>query len=75
MIRDPKEVSLGEVMAVIEGRRESHDSSLTVRSPTSQALLQVWREVASTQRNMLASITLDELLEKVPEQNEEMYYI
>ena len=75
LIRDPKEVSLGEVMSVVEGSRGLIESSATVKTPISDSLAQAWTEVATTEKDMLDAITLADLLEEATGQTEDMYYI
>jgi Rrf2 family protein len=77
LAKPPKEVSLGQVMDVIDGSTDENvqPSSASPDSPAVRVLLQAWREVAAVQRKMLDGITLADLLERVKEQNEQMYHI
>jgi Rrf2 family protein len=77
IVKPPKEISLGQVMDVIDGSTEENaqPSSASPDSPAVKVLTQAWREVAAVQRKMLDDMTLADLLERAKEQNEQMYHI
>lgn len=77
LVKPPKEISLGQVMDVIDGSTEENaqPSSASPDSPAVKVLTQAWRDVAAVQRKMLDDITLADLLERAKEQNEQMYHI
>jgi Rrf2 family protein len=78
LIKLPQEVSLGQVMEVIEGAGEENGQPTSAASPDSPAvkvLQQAWKEVTDVQRKMLEGITLADLLERAKEQEEQMYHI
>ncbi len=77
LIKPPQEVSLGQVMEVIEGSSEEngHTSSASPDSPAVKVLMQTWQDVNHVEHDMLNKITLAELLERVKSQDEQMYYI
>jgi Rrf2 family protein len=77
LIKPPQEVSLGFVMEVIDGTTEESNktSSASPDSPAVKVLLAAWQEVAAKEREMLQNINLAELLERVKEQDEQMYHI
>ena len=66
LIRPPEQVSLDEVMRVIEG--PASDSGPVCRaspdSPAVKALLKAWQDVAAKRREMLQGITFAELLDR-----------
>ena len=66
LIRPPKQVSLDEVMRVIEG--SASDSGPACRaspdSPAVKALLKDWQDEAANRREMLQEITFAELLDR-----------
>lgn len=77
LIKPPEDISLGQVMDVIEGYSDEN-GKMTNASPDSPAvkvLVQAWREVNTVQRQMLHDISLAELLERARGQDEQMYYI
>ncbi len=77
LIKPPQEVSLGQVMDVIEGSSEENGqtSSASPDSPAVKVLMQTWKDVSHTEHEMLGKISLAELLERVKSQDEQMYYI
>jgi len=77
LLKPPEEISLGQIMDVIDGLL-AEDCQTSTASPDSaavKALSQVWRDVAATQRNMLNSITLANLVERMKESDQGMYHI
>jgi Rrf2 family protein len=77
LIRPPEQVTLGEVMQVIEGTSKSNGQSTSASpdSPAVKALVQAWKEVDAVQRAMLNKITFAELLERAKGHDDRMYYI
>jgi len=77
LIKPPQEVSLGQIMEVIEGSPDENGqpTAASPDSPAVKVLQQAWQDVTAVQRRMLAEITLAELLERAKEQDEQMYYI
>ena len=76
--RPPEQVSLGEVMRVIEGASNKRNGTTTSASPDSpavKALSQAWAHVDEVQRDMLNKITFAELLEQARGHDDRMYYI
>ncbi len=77
LIKPPQEVSLGQIMEVIEGAPDANGQSTSASpdSPAVKVLQQAWQAVTAVQRQMLNEISLAELLEQAKEQDEQMYYI
>jgi Rrf2 family protein len=78
LIKPPDQVSLGEVMDVIEGSTNGdgqQTSSASPESPAVKVLMKAWKDVQQVERQMLHEISFAELLEKAREQDEQMYYI
>ena len=77
LIKPPNEVTLGEVMAVIEGQEGEVTSTTSTndRSPTARVLVDAWREVSRVQRETLTSITFGDLVKRIKRQSENMFYI
>ena len=77
LIKPPEEVSLGEVMEVIEG--SAHDNgqgtSASPDSPAVKVLMQAWRQVSAAEKDLLRAINFAQLLERAKGQDEQMYYI
>lgn len=77
LINPPEDVSLGQVMEVINGstKGNGHSSSASSDSPAVKVLMQTWQEVSSVERKMLRQISLAELIERARARDEQMYYI
>jgi Rrf2 family protein len=77
LVRPPREISLGQVMEIIDGSMEdkAQPSSASPDSPAVKVLMQAWKDVAAVQRKMLDEITLADLLERAKGQYEQMYNI
>ena len=77
LLKPPEEISLGQIMDVIDGllAEECQTSTASPDSSAVKALGHVWRDVASTQRNMLNGIALANLVERMKETDEGMYNI
>lgn len=75
LARDPADVSLWEMMVVIEGAEAFQGSALTSDSPVARVLAETWGTVARVEREMLAEIRLADLVERTRKQAEHMYYI
>ena len=68
LIKKPSEVSLGQVMEIIDGRSKGGRGKVCSGSPDSPAvkvLLQAWQEVDAVQRDMLQKMSLAGLLERM----------
>jgi Rrf2 family protein len=74
--RPPEQVSLGEVMQVIEGAKNNgQTSAASPDSPAVKALVKAWNDVETVQRDMLNKISFAELLERARGHDDRMYYI
>jgi Rrf2 family protein len=74
LTRPPDEISLGEVMAVIDGPDEPLTSSASPHSTCAKVLKAAWQDVANVEQETLRSITFADLIERT-RQREDMYYI
>ncbi len=75
LIRDPADVSLGEVMSVIDGNTGHAERNSDAETPISRVLREAWTKVSEVQREMLEEMTLADLVERVNGQTQQMYYI
>jgi Rrf2 family protein len=75
LVKPPEEISLGEVMAVIEGQDTEIGATSTDHSPTARVLVDAWREVAQAQRDALYGITFGDLVARIKRHSENMFYI
>ena len=57
------------------GEESGKTSSASPDSPAVKVLLAAWQEVAAMERQMLQNISLAVLLERVKEQDKQMYHI
>ena len=73
--RDPAEITLADIIDVIEGGAETPTSNTSVATPTSRVLLETWQELDQAQRELLASISLADLAERATQGADKMYYI
>jgi Rrf2 family protein len=75
LLKPPDEVSLGEVMAVIDGPAEPPASAASADSPAARVLTATWRDIAEAEQRAMYSVTFAELAERARQQTEQMYYI
>jgi Rrf2 family protein len=77
LIKPPEEVSLGQIMGVVNSASEDSVSTTSASpdSPAVKVLTQTWQEVNAVEHRMLESISLAELLERAKGQDDKMYYI
>ncbi|MEN6406762.1 MAG: Rrf2 family transcriptional regulator [Thermoguttaceae bacterium] len=77
LLKPPQQISLGQVMEVIDGSPEESNpaSSASTDSPVVKVLLEAWHNVGIAQHKMLNAITLADLLEKTKEHGAQMYHI
>lgn len=70
----PEEISLFQVMNVIEGNQEIR-SNLKELTPISKVLNSVWNSLLESNIKELENISFSDLMEQVRAQPENMYYI
>ena len=75
LIKEPAEITLGEIMDVIEGGPTQLGGCAANETPISRALVDSWQQVDDAQRQMLNAVSLADLLDRVRGQTENMYYI
>jgi Rrf2 family protein len=76
LTRPPEQVSLGEVMQVVEGgKTNGQTTNASPDSPAVKALTQAWSEVDAAERSMLGKITLAQLVERTHANEDKMYHI
>lgn len=76
LVKPPEQVSLGHVIDVIDGPVEGIESGKGESTSTAcKVLLEAWHDVVSAERKMLHDISLTDLLQRVRQQEEQMYHI
>jgi Rrf2 family protein len=75
LARPPEEISLGEVVAVIEGNERPAATSAPRDSNARRVLAKIWQEAAAAQRQRLNSVSLADLLRRVGGRVDDMYFI
>ncbi|HND52212.1 MAG TPA: Rrf2 family transcriptional regulator, partial [Pirellulaceae bacterium] len=75
LVRDPEQLTMGEVVDLMEGGGGEVQSSASNRTPGVDAILEVWQDAVSAQRQLLANITFAQLVERSRGSAERMYYI
>jgi Rrf2 family protein len=76
LLRPPEEITLGEVVRIIEGPLSVEDADSTAqRSPAAQVLSRTWNKIATAQQEMLDRVTFAELADRCRQFSEDMYYI
>lgn len=75
LAKPPEEITLGEVMNVIEGQDNEVSSSLNVKSPSARVLFDAWRKVNRVEREALGAITFADLVSRIKRESENMFYI
>lgn len=73
LARPPREVTLGEILALVEGPPAA--PAPAAGSVLSSVLHDVWQQVQRVQAATLASVTLADLVERAAARGERMYYI
>lgn len=76
LTRPPDQISLAEIMQAIDGPLPAkHDPVASPRSPATQAVALVWNEVLTTERRMLNEVSFADLMKRMRQPLENMYYI
>ena len=75
LARDPSEISLGDVMSVVDSQSGTIRSFAEHPSATAKILLHRWQDVARQERELLGDISFADLVQQLKEQGEGMYYI
>jgi Rrf2 family protein len=75
LARPPEQISLAEVMSVIEGPLGEVQSNIAQETPAMRLLLSVWNGVAAQQREILEGTSFAELAERLRDPAEGMYHI
>jgi len=74
LVRPPEEITLEEVMTVVDGQ-DKLPNPAAAKSPIRRALLKAWRDVATARHEMLRDITFADLAQRASGEVEQMYHI
>ena len=74
LVKSPEQITLGEVMAIVEGE-STPQSNVSVETPLVQALLGASRKADQKLSNSLRSVTFADLVSRADSSIEQMYYI
>lgn len=75
LARKPEDITLGQVMGVIDGQSGHIKSSAGASTPATRVLLDSWQKIASLEQEKLGEITFAQLAQKLRGQGDGMYYI
>ena len=75
LAREPAEISLLDVVTVVEGEQREVQGNATVDTENSAVLLAVWNEISEVQRELLATTSMADLAEQAIGHSDQMYYI
>ncbi|MDE0735267.1 MAG: Rrf2 family transcriptional regulator [Pirellulaceae bacterium] len=75
LARDPAQVTLRDVMQILDGQPDSITSNAENATAISNTLIDTWNQFLSRQTEMLQAITLAELTQRAQLSNDPMYYI
>jgi Rrf2 family protein len=75
LAKEPGEITLCEVMSVVDGQSATITSSAGRTTPTTRVLLSCWKRVAAKERELLSEVTFAELVRQLQGHGNPMYYI
>src|SRR5437016_6307918 len=75
LAREPEEITLLDVMTVVDPQLGQPASSAAQVTPTTRVLQRTWKEVAANERDLLEGVTFAELVQQLKGAPEGMYYI
>lgn len=74
LLRPPEQITLGEVMAIIEGAA-APTSNVRQETPVVRALMAAWRKADQKLSQSLQSVTFADLVARADARTDQMYYI
>lgn len=75
LAKDPSEISVADVMQVIEGAIAPIVLNCTQETAQARVLADIWNEAAQAQHAQLAATTFGELMQRITSDADAMYYI
>jgi Rrf2 family protein len=75
LAREPEEITLLDVMTVVDAQLGHAATNATRNTGTTRVLQRTWKEVAAKERELLDNVTFAALVERLKGAPEGMYYI
>ena len=75
LARHPASITLAQVKEIIEGPVAGVVSNLADETAATRVLLDEWQRIDDAQRELLSEVSFGELVDRVRNRSEEMYYI
>jgi Rrf2 family protein len=75
LAREPEEITLLDVMTVVDAQLSQFPTSAARSTLTTRILQRTWKEVAAKERELLAGVTFADLTAQLKGAPEGMYYI
>ena len=75
LAREPEEITLLDVMTVVDAQLGHAATNATRNTTTTRVLQRAWKEVAAKERELLDGVTFAALVERLKGAPEGMYYI
>ncbi|MEX0794053.1 MAG: Rrf2 family transcriptional regulator [Pirellulaceae bacterium] len=75
LVDHPGNITLADIVSVVEGNGGEATSALARPTPTANALGRVWNEIAESRLTILRQVTLETLAQQVGRTSQEMFYI
>ena len=75
LAKRPEDITLGQVMGVIDGQSGQIKSSAGASTAATRVLLDSWQKIARLEQEQLREITFAQLAQKLRGQGDGMYYI
>jgi Rrf2 family protein len=74
LLKPPEEITLAEVMSVVDGR-EKLPNPAAAKTATRRALLRAWRTAALAEQEVLVDLSFADLVQRASGELEPMYHI
>lgn len=75
LARQPEEITLLDVMSVVDAQVGQTPTSAARNTATTRALQRTWKQVAAQERELLENVTFADLVSQLKGSPEGMYYI
>jgi Rrf2 family protein len=75
LAKEPSEITLHQVMSVVDGQAGTIKSSAGRSTPTTRVLLNSWKRAAVKERELLSEVTFADLARQLQAVGETMYHI